>query len=123
MQRILKILTVESRDRSGDVDDYVSDQEYDTYYDLIYVSLDLSVLLMDVYLLARALRVFGDGTYSEHSVLYVGNYHAVNYRHLLHGMGARQLFFSDSMDGSSCVDITGLVKKYLPSLLTHTPAN
>lgn len=67
-------------------------------------------VFMDLYLMARLLRTFEDATYAENSIIYVGEFHAKEYRKLLKQLGAKLVFHKTSIRGpstyTSCVDIS-----------------
>lgn len=66
-------------------------------------------VFMDLYLMARLLRTFEDSTYAKNSIVYVGEFHAKEYRNLLKKLGAKQIFHKTSLRGLdyiSCVDIS-----------------
>lgn len=74
-------------------------------------------VFMDMYLTARLLRRFADGTHATNAVVYVGEYHAKQYRQLMRTLGAKRVYYKTSMraDGgyTSCVDITGFYEKFI----------
>ena len=66
-------------------------------------------VFMDLYLSARLLRQFSDSTYAENSIIYVGEFHAKEYRNLMKLLGAKEVFHKTSIRDSgytSCVDIS-----------------
>ena len=74
----------------------------------LYILYIISVF-MDLYLSARLLRRFSDSTYAENSIVYVGEFHAKQYRQLMKLLGAKEIFHKSSVrDGGymSCVDIS-----------------
>lgn len=73
-------------------------------------------VFMDLYLSARLLRTFADSTYAENSIVYVGEFHAKEYRHLMDVLGAKQVFHKSSIRGGdymSCVDISSFFYKHM----------
>ena len=74
----------------------------------LYILYIISVF-MDLYLSARLLRRFSDSTYAENSIVYVGEFHAKQYRHLMELLGAKEVFHKSSIRDAgytSCVDIS-----------------
>lgn len=74
----------------------------------LYMLYIISVF-MDLYLSARLLRQFSDSTYAENSIVYVGEFHAKQYRHLMELLGAKEVFHKSSIRDrgyTSCVDIS-----------------
>ena len=78
-------------------------------------------VFMDVYLTARLLRRFADGTQSTNAIVYVGEYHAKQYRKLMRLLGAKRTYYKTSLraDGSyeSCVDATGFYKSHMKNFI------
>lgn len=79
-------------------------------------------VFMDTYLTARLLRHFSDGTHAKDAIVYVGEYHAKNYRNLMRLLGAKRVYYKTSMraDGSyaSCVDITQFYKSQMKNYIS-----
>lgn len=73
-------------------------------------------VFMDMYLIARLFRNFADDTYVADSIVYVGEYHAKNYRELMKNIGAKEIFHKSSIKHNSyhsCVDITKFYNTYM----------
>lgn len=73
-------------------------------------------VFMDLYLSARLLRDFSDSSYAKNAIIYVGEYHAKQYKTLMKILGAKEIFHKNSIKGtiySSCVDISGFYNKYM----------
>jgi hypothetical protein len=73
-------------------------------------------VFMDLYLSSRLLRRFSDSTYAENSIIYVGEFHAKQYRNLMKLLGAKQVFHKSSirdMGYTSCVDISSFYYSYM----------
>lgn len=76
--------------------------------------IDLTSVFMDVYLMARALRTFQDGTTPENIIIYVGNWHAENYFQLMDMLKAKKILNplrkTEDFTNTSCVDITSFYR-------------
>lgn len=72
---------------------------------------------MDMYLAGRLLRDFADKSYAKDAVIYVGEFHARNYRELLKKLGATKIFEKKSIleggDYASCVDISKFYSSFM----------
>lgn len=72
--------------------------------------MDVLIVYMDEYTMARVFRVFADGTQPENIIVYVGAHHATLYYKLMNMIRAKKVLApsanSDSLDNDSCVDIT-----------------
>lgn len=91
--------------------DYVSEECIKTFVDLISLPILYVIsVYMDMYLSGRLLRQFSDHSYAENSIVYVGEYHAKQYRALMKLLGAKEIFARSSMKKdcsyTSCVDIS-----------------
>ena len=77
------------------------------------ILLALEIPFMDVYLLARMFRKFKQIKYQnsnepENIIIYVGNYHANNYRFILSKLNFKQEFITNSKSDEFCIDINKL---------------
>lgn len=91
---------------------YISAFMQDISINILYI---ISVF-MDMYLIARLLRKFTDNTYAEQSIVYVGEYHAKQYRELFTILGAKKVFETSAVDNSnytSCVNISPFYYKHM----------
>jgi hypothetical protein len=67
--------------------------------------LEASCIPIDLYMMARALRNFVDGTHATNVVTYVGDAHADNYREMLHILGAKEILLEYSREGAACLPV------------------
>lgn len=67
--------------------------------------LAVSCIPIDLYMMARALRNFVDGTHATNVVTYVGDAHAKNYREMLHILGAKEILLEYSKEGAACLPV------------------
>lgn len=91
--------------------DYVPEECIKTFVTLISLPiLYIISVFMDMYLCGRLLRQFADGAFAQNSIVYVGEYHAKQYRILMKLLGAKEIFGKTSIRKdstyTSCVDIS-----------------
>jgi len=67
----------------------------------------VSTIPVDLYMMARALRRFRDGTRTTKVMVYAGEYHAENYRDMLHAIGATVVLDRrSSKNESACLRVS-----------------
>jgi hypothetical protein len=97
--------------------EYVSDQCINAFVENISLPILYVIsVFMDSYLTARLLRKFSDSSYAENSIIYVGEFHAKQYRKLFASLGAKEIFHKSSMTKysyRSCVDISKFYYSYV----------
>lgn len=98
--------------------DYVSEGFLQSFRNNISLQMLYVIsVYMDMYLAGRLLRDFADKSYAKDAVIYVGEFHARNYRELLKRLGATKVFEKKSIleggDYASCVDISKFYSSFM----------
>jgi hypothetical protein len=86
-----------------------------SFHNLADLYVRASTIPVDLYMMARALRTFRDGTHATNIMVYAGEYHAENYRDMLHAIGATTVLDRrSSRNESACIRVSvNEIAKYL----------
>ena len=99
----------ENEDEDEDEDEDVDDDIITQLKNLTLNFSDVSIFLMDYYLMTRLLK----GPDKKNSIIYVGNFHAIRYVELLRKMNFRSVFESTAGVPDACLDLSEMMWPYV----------